>query len=344
MTRIRMVVLLGMLAFGLLPVLCLAKEPAASRSAEAPPATALQAQAPAAPTATACPAVSPAASEQDLANLHADLRASEDRLRKAIADSKPSGWEKLLPAILGLIGVLVGGGINIWLQRRQSAASEKADRAMTAFEAQTKIIDYRSRQAHEFYHPLLLMLQRSSGVRRQLCDHLAKKNPVRFQMVQESNGEHLFIFGPAGEPPVRFRLIEAMYELATQHVETLPMVNEIVAIGEKMSALIHDKGGLAVSSSADLTVLLGKYLAHYSILREVATKAIQPDQLQGIEYNVLYPNELDDELKNGISYLQDVLKAWSTFLAKLWNEAMPGNPMPSMTALVQNPPACPSRP
>ncbi|UYC14043.1 hypothetical protein [Xanthomonas sp. CFBP 8445] len=262
--------------------------------------------------------------------LQADLRASEERLRQAIADNKPSGWEKLLPALLGLFGVFVGGAINVWLQRRQMAASEKAHRATTAFEAQTKIIDYRSRQAHEFYHPLLLMLQRSSGVRRQLCDHLAKKDPDRFRMEKEADVEHLFIYDSAGNR-ARFRLIKAMYELATEHKETLPMVNEIVAIGEKMSALIHDKGGLVLAAHADLTDLLGRYLAHFSILREVAAKASNPEELQGITYNVLYPIELDAELNKGIAFLQENLERWSAFSIKLWDEAMPGNSMPNMT-------------
>ncbi|WP_396614783.1 hypothetical protein ACHZ97_09700 [Lysobacter soli] len=175
------------------------------------------------------------------------------------------------------------------------------------------------------------MLQRSSGVRRQLCDHLANKDHDRFRFDKEADGEHLFVYDAAGTR-VRFRLIEFMYELATEHKETLPMVNEIVAIGETMSALIHEKGGLALAADANLTDLLGKYLAHFSILREVAAKAAKPEELQGITYNVLYPIELDAELKKGIAYLQDNLERWSEFSAKLWNEAMPANPMPHITA------------
>ncbi|MCC4590267.1 hypothetical protein LL974_03850 [Xanthomonas campestris pv. cannae] len=295
-------------------------------------------QTPAATLATT-PAAVDAAGRQYLASLQANQRASEDRLRQAIVDSKPSGWEKLWPAILGLIGVLVGGAINVWVQRWQRAASEQAHRATAAFEAQTKIIDYRSRQAHEFYQPLWLMLQRSSGVRAQLCDHLAKKDPVRFRLEKEPGDqrEHLFVYGPNGEPRVRFRLIEAMHELATQHSEILPLVDEIVAIGEKMSALIHDRGGLVVSSQTVLADLLGRYLAHFSILREVAAKASDPSKLQGITYNVLYPVEMNRELKNGIAFLQDTLEKWSTFSANLWDQAMPGNPMPSMAILESTP-------
>ncbi len=116
------------------------------------------------------------------------------------------------------------------------------------------------------------------------------------------------------------------------------MVNEIVAIGEKMSALIHDKGGLVLAAHADLTDLLGKYLAHFSILREVAAKASNPTELQGITYNVLYPVELDAELNNGIAFLQEnLLERWSEFSIRLWDEAMPGNPMPHLTGPAPKP-------
>ena len=302
-----------------IPALAAKTDPPSTRPSYAHPITTL---APPAPSIFA-----PAASGHELVGLQADLRASEDRLRQAIADSGASGWDKALPALLGLLGVLVGGAINVWVQRRQMTASEKAHRATAAFEAQIKIIDYRSRQANEFYHPLLLMLQRSSGVRGQLCDHLAHKNPSRFLL----QSGHLFIIG-TGPQPVRFRLIEAMHELATQHPETLPMVNEIVAIGEKMSGLIHDKGGLALSSHTQLTDLLGRYLAHFSILREVAAKAAHPAQLQGITYNVLYPVELDAELNRDIVFLQRTIEEWSKFSARLWNEAMPDSPMPTFSS------------
>lgn len=345
MLDIRKAVVRLLIALGWLSAAVLAAPAARSTGATtAPPAAVSPAPAPhVAPPSPEQLASAPASARatyehagSELAVLQADLRASEERLRQAIADTKPNGWEKLLPAFLGLFGVFVGGAINVWLQRRQMAASEKAHRATAAFEAQTKIIDYRSRQAHEFYHPLLLMLQRSSGVRRQLCDHLAKKDHDRFRMEKGADGEHLFIYDPAGTR-TRFRLIESMYELTTEHKETLPMVNEIVAIGEKMSALIHDKGGLVLAADADLTDLLGRYLAHFSILREVAAKASNPEELQGITYNVLYPIELDAELNKGITFLQDNLERWSEFSTKLWDEAMPDNPMPRMTAPTPKP-------
>lgn len=281
--------LLCVLAVASFPALGMQAGVASAQVEEPTPATAPTARMPE-PTSAAPPEPEDTAS----AALQAQLEASEARLRQAIKESEPNWLEKLWPAILGLIGVFVGGAINVWLQGRQRTSADRAHQANAAFEAQSQIMAYRSRQAHEFYYPLLLSLQRSSGVRRQLLDHLNTKNPSRFQFEREDGPdgrEHLFVHDPACVEPAPFRLIERMHELASAHRECLPMVQEIVAIGEKMSALIHDKGGLVLSSSTQLTKCLGQYLAHFSILREVTEKAVTSAALQQVRYNVVYPRE-----------------------------------------------------
>jgi hypothetical protein len=338
---------------GLAGALTLVGAGAVTAQSASGPAQSIRPTPQASPNAPLAPAaqpqtVSPVPVEPGLtsAALRSELNASELRFRQFVQDSRATSWlEKLWPALLGLTGVLVGGGINIWLHGKQRVATEKANRASAAFEAQTQIIEYRSRQAHEFYYPLLLSLQRTSGVRRQICDHLHAKSPARFRFQKETDGrDHLFIYDPSKSEPVRFRLIEAMHELAETHPETLPMVNEIVAIGEQMSALIHDKGGLVLSSNAALTASLGRYLAHFSILREVARKAEDPSSLEGISYNVLYPNELDGQLESDILFLQSSIGAWSVFSAELWKQAMPDIPMPVLTPQTPVPAAAVVRP
>ncbi|MDY1032457.1 hypothetical protein [Stenotrophomonas sp. CFBP8980] len=268
-----------------------------------------------------------------------DASASELRLMQAIRDNKSSWLERLLPAILGFAGVFVGSAINARSQSKQRASAERANRADAAFGAQTKIIEYRSQQAHEFYYPLFLSLQRSSGIRRQLCDHLNAKDPLRFDFRHEDDGkDHLFIYDAGSSSPIRFRLIEAMHELATQHPETLPMVNDIVDIGEQMSTLIHEKGGLVLATSETLTQVLGRYLAHFSILREVSQKAKVPHTLVGIRYNVLYPNNLEELLQTDIAFLQMSIARWSEFSAELWDANMPDVKMPVLTPSPNLPP------
>jgi len=48
----------------------------------------------------------------ELIELRADAQAREKRLLQVIADNMPSLWEKLVPALVGLAGVLVGGRLD----------------------------------------------------------------------------------------------------------------------------------------------------------------------------------------------------------------------------------------
>lgn len=310
-----------------------------------------------APTTAAIPNVTPAPvamslSRAELDRIHEDIAASEQALQDAIAKSRPSWWERFLPAFMGFLGILLGG---LWstiqqrrqlihsvnLQERQAHSSlalqnvqlkenERIGRAKAGYESLSKVIDYQSRQVNEFYSPLRLMLRRSAGVRRQLCDQLHAKAPDRFAFVKdEDNREHLFVFGTDGAN-TRFRLIEHIHELATQHAELLPLVHEIVSIGESMSELIHSKGGMTSAGSDALTDLLGLYLAHFSILRDVAKKAKEaPHVLAQIRYNVAYPIELDPTLDADMKALAEELERWKTLSTQMWLELTGSKAEPS---------------
>jgi hypothetical protein len=272
-------------------------------------------------------------SRADIDQIHNDIVASEQAVRDAINGTRLSWAERILPAIVGFIGILIGG---LWssvqqrrqlqhsldLQKMQLKENERIGRAKAGYESLSKVVDYQSRQVNEFYSPLRLMLRRSSGVRKQLCDQLHARAPDRFRFVKGGDGrEHLFVFELNGSN-ARFRLIAHMHELATQHTELLPLVQEIVNIGESMSELIHNKGGMAIANSDALTDLLGLYLAHFSILRDVSKKANEtPEVLAQIKYNVAYPVELDLALDEDMEALMGKLDKWKALSSRMWLEA-----------------------
>jgi hypothetical protein len=275
------------------------------------------------------------ATTADVAQMREQLTGMDRSMRDAIATVRPSWWERLVPALIGLLGVLVGGvlstlqqqrqiALNIELQKLQLKEGERIGHAKAGFESLSKVVDYQSRQINEFYYPLRLMLRRSSGVRRQLCDQLSTKAPKRFVFNNEADGRtHLFVVEADGKKK-RFRLIEHMNELATSHAEFLPLVKEIVNIGSEMSALIHNKGGMTIAGSESLTVLLGIYLAHFSILRDVANKAEKsPAVLATLKYNVAYPVELDAVLDVDIALLTAEIEKWKTLSQAMWQPAPP---------------------
>lgn len=288
-------------------------------------------QAPASRVAAPYPIIrEPAATAADLQTLREEVGRLQSTLQADIASVRPAWWEKLIPALIGLAGVLVGGLITWRLQRRQLDLNEKLHaqqlketerigQAKAGYDSLSKLIEYQTRQVNEFYSPLRLMLRRSRGVRDQLCDQLQAANSQRFVFVPEADGrKHLFVVEPNGEQ-TRFRLIEHMHEVATQYAEFFPLVKEIINIGKTMTGLIDSKGGLAIDDNDRLTMLLGGYLAHYSILRDVAKKAEQsPAVLASVKYNVSYPNELDDALKNDMATLTAKIEEWKRLSETMW--------------------------
>lgn len=277
----------------------------------------------------------PSATAADVHTLREDVARLRGTLQADIAGVRPAWWERMIPAFIGLAGVLVGGLITWRLQRRQLDLSERLHalqlketerigQAKAGYESLSKLIEYQTRQINEFYSPLRLMLRRSGGVRTQLCEQLRQVNPKRFVFVTEADGrDHLFVVEPDGTQ-VRFRLISHMHELATKHAHLLPLVDEIVSIGKTMSELIDTKGGLAVNDNDSLTALLGTYLAHYSILRDVAEKARRnPAMLATVQYNVAYPNALDATLDTDMAALTAKVEEWKQLSQTMWQLASP---------------------
>lgn len=308
-----------------------------------PPVRAVGAAPPADSTAPApadvtTPVVAPAAAPNrptDIAGAEAfrhELGALRTALQADIAAVRPAWWERLVPAGIGLLGVFIGGllgwlqqgrqlELSARLQQQQLRENERIGRAKAGHESLSKVVEYQSKQVNEFYSPLRLMLRRSSGIRRQLTDQLHAKDVQRYVYVREEDGrDHLFVAAPSGEK-ARFRLIEHMHELATDHRELMPLVREIVSIGVAMTTLIDAKGGLALDSDR-LTPLLGRYLAHLSILRDVADKAEKSPQLLAVlRYNVAYPIELDAALDDDMKSLTDAIDAWKALSREMWDEA-----------------------
>jgi len=100
----------------------------------------------------------------------------------------------------------------------------------------------------------------------------------------------------------------------------MPLVHEI-GIGVTMATLIDAKGGMALNSDR-LTTLLGRYLAHFSILRDVAEKADKNlNVLATLRYNVAYPVELDSALAEDMKTITDEIDAWKRLSRQMWDEA-----------------------
>lgn len=251
--------------------------------------------------------------EKNFDKVNSELFLLSSELKKDISSLRLPWWEKFIPAFIGVMGVLIGSILSGWFsnrsQSRQLIAAEFAANKATANEALSKITDFQSKQLNEFYAPIRFMLQRTGVVRQQLCEMLVEhpEGASKFYFKTENNRTHLYL--TSSDKP--FRLIHEMHDLATKFPAVIPLVGEIIAIGDQISKLIYEKGGLAKADNFELSIALGKYLGHYSILKEIYSKALlNPQSLIEIKYSMGYPRELDNLLEKDAGELTRKITNW----------------------------------
>jgi hypothetical protein len=272
------------------------------------------------PTGDACE-YSKQGANVDTKILAHDVRLEKQytELIKEINTLKTSWWEKLVPALLGFIGVIIGTGLSGWFSQKTQTRQLANERLSSAKEVLAGIQEFRSKQLNEFYAPIQFMLKGTNKVRAQLFSTLSaqpgaelsfkdySKEPLRLNVIKENDVQ-------------KFKLTQHMHLVATDYPVAMPLIKEIVEIGEKISKLILDKGGLAKSGNYELIDALSDYLGHYSILKDVYFKAIQdPSQLNHVQYSNFFPEKLEELLKTDADELFEKLQTWGQNAETDWN-------------------------
>lgn len=272
------------------------------------------------------PASDAGESSKQVANVYTKVLAHDvliekkyTELLKEINALKTSWWEKLVPAFIGFIGVIIGTGLSGWFSQKTQTRQLENERLSSAKEVLAGIQEFRSKQLNEFYAPIQFMLKGTSKVRAQLFSTLFAQPGAERSFIEYHN-EPLGLSVITEKGPQKFRLTQHMHLVATEYPVAMPLIKEIVEIGEKISKLILDKGGLAKSDNNDLIDALSEYLGHYSILKDVYSKALQnPSQLNQVRYSNFFPDKLEKLLKTDADKLFNELQTWGNDAQTDWN-------------------------
>lgn len=255
----------------------------------------------------------------ELSDIRLKLQQSEERLLKELNGLQVSLWEKLIPAGMGVLGVLIGTGLGGWFsflsQKRQLESANKE----SAKEIIAHLMEFRSRQLNEFYAPMHFLVHGTQKLHHQLLEvlnELSAKNAANdFELKIDDHKPILTVTSDANNS---FRLTQHMHLVAIRYDLAMPLVGEIVNIGEKISSLIIEKGGLAKTGSTDLADKLSAYLAHYSILKDVYKKAKKsPTLLASMKYNITFPSGLEKILKDDGDEIYNEISEWSRTAKKV---------------------------
>jgi hypothetical protein len=234
-------------------------------------------------------------------------------INSQVAALKQSFWERLYPAIIAFLGVFIAGGVSYLLQARQLEHNENERKAKFSFDIRQKLFEYRSKQNNEFYGPLLVLLTQSKELSKQLHEQLAKIDSSRYQFEDEQSlgGTKPTLFIHAGTDKLPFRLIEEMPYLGRNVRSSLPQVNVVIEVGERMAALIEKSSGLANPKNTDLNVCLGVYLAHLIALKDAYSQAIQEAADSSVRiHTAVFPRNIQDLVKKDYDEINRQVEAW----------------------------------
>ncbi|SDB35960.1 hypothetical protein [Pseudomonas sp. NFACC13-1] len=232
-----------------------------------------------------------------------------------ISALKQSFWERLYPALFGVLGVAIAGLVNYFLQARQMTHNESERKEKFSFDARQKLFEYRNKQNNEFYGPLLVLLAQSKELSNQLHEQLSKFDPSRYKFEDDSSSgvvkSTLFIHEHASKRPLR--LIEELPYLGQHVKDLLPQVFVIIAVGDRMAALIEKSSGLANPKNSELSGCLGKYLAHLTALTDAYKQAEQgnpggPTRI----HTAVFPRKIQELVKADYDEINIQIQEWES--------------------------------
>jgi hypothetical protein len=269
--------------------------------------------------ANASPLVPTPVHALDSEDLERVVQASEKRISERIAASTPSIWSVLLPALIGVVGALLGavaGALGAYLTQRSRIDYDlNAAKRQVAHQAQADRMAFRARQLYEFYGPMRARLKQSLELRQELYAQLERHAAGDIAVFYKTDpiaslGRSLWL-QVEGQEPRPFRLIDELPLLASRFPNLIPHVGEIVAISDHIAALIHEQIGLVLPSNEALSDMLAKYLAHHSVMREAFVRATTKPELPPLSgYSAVFPRELDRIVEQDFAWLRQELSGW----------------------------------
>ena len=221
------------------------------------------------------------------------------------------------------------------LEKQKLAADSALARDVATMEARLgytdKLLDLRLRQLEQFIAPLRALLKQSQGVTQKLQLQLAEDSE-NYQWVDVAvegktlRGLNVKVEGQSYD----FRLLDRLPALKNDP-GCGPLIAEIIRIGNQITDLISKNAGLALSELSEpnrtipepadpgapaaepaptLPDTLGKYLAHFAILKRIYEDQRTEPYPPGKHKIGYYPRELNDLVETEYRLLLKDLKPY----------------------------------
>lgn len=264
--------------------------------------------APAAPSQRKVLPQSQAPPAKEWGEISAHLAVIDSTVARLARPAKSNPWLLVMPAIIGLVGVVLGGVLNLFTQHIAAAARAKSELGSAAVQWQLK-------QLAELYGPLHALLRQSHTLYRDMNQVLEKRESGRFKTLPAAPGDPVYLDNKVfkikvGDDWVTFRTIMHLQEVYGKGYGVEPYFDEIVSIGEQIVKVIHDKAGYARPEELELSEVFGKYLAHYSVLTKLHAALKDPSKTIPVDQWAVFPNEIHGLVAKGFNAISDDLMEW----------------------------------
>lgn len=259
-------------------------------------------------------------SQQELANSvePGSQRQSQTAGSSCIFCQAPASfdlWTPFTNLFAVALGALIGGYISYIMQNSK-----------TRFEISRSLMDWKIKQLAELYGPLYALLHQSNAIYRQMNLALSNADPAKFRLEQEDTGtdfdNKVFQIFEDNEWKF-FRTITHFDHVygAKYGVETY--FDELVSIGERIAKVVEEKAGFVRDDQRQLADIFGKYLAHFTVLRQLHSK--RRDNLNApnendranhgvympVDITAAFPREILHLVREGFDKLNTELNNWS---------------------------------
>lgn len=275
----------------------LASSAASSASGVEPPKAALASTAPDAKTGSSPAGVASTQQVEELQRSVTTLTASVDKIAN-------KGTDFTVP-LFGLLGVLVGGAIQVAWAWWASRSKEQADLLLLqkkwTFEVAQSIVEWKLKQLSELYGPLRTLFTQSNAVYRTMNVVLQNAAPDKFRLLgpedmklpefqrfaaDASDDGYLFVINRDAKAGWEiFRTILQIDEVYGKGYGVEVYFDKIVEISARIVSVIEAKAGMAISEEQNaggvvagatksgvqgaLGQKFGQYLAHAAVLASI---------------------------------------------------------------------------
>lgn len=215
-----------------------------------------------------------------------------------------------LGTVLG--AALLTAMVSLLTQWTLMRHQRKLNREDAESEVANAYIEWQLKQLSEFYGPIRALLGQSNVLYRQMNMALIAADPTRFRLATGDDFDSQVFEICQNGAWIRFRTVQHLNETYNKNYGVEPYFDDVIEIGARMADVIREKAGFARSENDELVRVMGKYLAHYLVLKRLHERARNGIALHvnASDGQAVFPSEIEKLIDKDFKNINKEVMAW----------------------------------